>query len=234
MSKEDPNIITKFISCCDGTEILFSGSIALIDNEVYQYIGAAPVTGFGGQLLPNHCYTYFREIVDSLITYPTSPTSSEFDVISESGCASTQCAECNPEPLCNCPEGFTYDPIGEDCVRETETVAEYSGVLLPVTTGSKSQFYCDFGVRVYPDITSLTWPLYGENDTTYIVKQNNGLGLPVNPTNDVENEVFGSRVANCISGNTGGRLNIAGVWATGFDVDEELSLKSHYKSIRIK
>jgi hypothetical protein len=225
MSKEDPNIIAKFVSCCDGTEILFSGSIALSDGEIYQYIGAAPATGFGGQLLPNYCYTYFREVVDSLITYPTSPTSSEFDGISENGCASTQCADCNPEPLCNCPEGFTYDPIGENCVRETETVAEYSGVLLPVTTGSKSQFYCDFGVRVYPDITSLTWPLYGENDTTYIVKQNNGLGLPVNPTNNVENEVFGSRVAGCISGNTGGRLNIAGVWATGFDVDEELSFE---------
>lgn len=220
--------VVRFVSCCDGSEIFFRGSLGLLNGSVYTYIGAAPVSGAGGQLIPNQCYTFFQELTTETITYPgPPPTAVEFS-ISAGGCEDGDaCAECDPQPLCECPEGFTYNGETGLCERETETVAEYSGTLLPIVAGSKNNFYCDSGLRLYPDISSLTWPILGNgtSNSNYTLNENNGAGAAVIPTANVENEAFGSDVSGCDTGQTGGRLNKAGIWATGFPNNQELSFE---------
>jgi hypothetical protein len=218
-------IITRFVSCCDGTEILFSGVPGLETGNVYTFISATPVSGEGGELIPNQCYTYFREISQGA-TYPITPTAAEFN-LAAGGCEDGDaCAECDPQPLCECPEGFTYNGATGLCERTLETVAEYTGGLLPIVSGSKNTAYGKFGLRLYPDISSLTWPLLGSGpQATYTVNENNGAGAAVIPTDNVQNEAFGSTVVGCNTGSTGGRLNKAGIWATGFPNNQELSFE---------
>ena len=218
--------IVRFVSCCDGTEILFRGFPSLITGGVYHYIGATPINGEGGQLIPNQCYTVYEELTSDPITYPATPTAAQFSTILE-GCEDKTCPDCNPESLCECPEGFTYNEITELCERETETIAEYSGTLLPVVAGSRNEAYCDFGLRLYPDITNLVWPILGTgpNNAGYTLNQNNGTGPVVIPTANIQNEAFGSNIAGCSTSSIGGRLNKAGIWATGFPNNQELSFE---------
>jgi hypothetical protein len=221
--------IVRLVSCCDGKEILFRGTLGLSNGSVYVYIGATPVSGTGGDLIPNQCYTLFLEVTPDPITYPATPTESLFSIVNDQdlGCNDPDCADCNPQPLCECPDGFTYNEITELCERETETVAEYSGTLLPVVAGDQNNLYCDQGLRLYPDITSLTWPILGDGttDSNYTLNENNGAGAAVIPTANVQNEVFGAYIPGCATGSTGGRLNKAGIWATGFPVNQELSFE---------
>lgn len=231
MSKTEASVSTtttrlsRFVSCCDGTEIVFIGSIGVLPG-VYQFIGASPSTGFGGDLIPNQCYTLIPEFTTDVVTYPTVPTAANFSAVS--GCEDESCAECNPKQSCDCPEGFTYNEVTELCERVLETVAEYSGTLLPLEAGNQSEFYCDSGLRLYPDITSLTWPIYGTGSTNsnYTLNENNGAGAAVIPTDNVINEAFGGNAPGCnISQLDGGRLNKAGIWATGFPNNQELSFE---------
>ncbi len=215
--------IVKFVDCCDGIEILFRGTISLTGTNVYQFIGPSTFPGTGGELIPNRCYTVSIEIVNQEPTHPLTPSLVLLNQVDTNDCFNDICADCNPTGDCNCEEGFIYDAKNNECIKTVETAAEYSGNLLPIVAGSKSQFYCDFGIRVYPDITSLAWPLYGQGNPTYVVNQNNGSGALVNPTNNVQNNAFGSSVSGCTTGNTGGRLNKAGIWATGFGTNRELS-----------
>ena len=219
--------LTKFVNCCDSTdEIIFVGSTGIPEGP-YQYIGSTPYIGEGGTLLPNQCYELIYEFTTDTVTYPTVPTAANFSLVNK--CADPDvCPECDPQPTCECPEGFTYNEVTELCERVTETIAQYTGTLLPLVAGNKSQYYCDSGLRLYPDITSLTWPVYGNGATnaSYTLNDNNGAGAVVIPTDNVINEAFGGNTSGCnISQQNGGRLNIAGVWATGFPNDQELSFE---------
>jgi hypothetical protein len=219
-------IISRFVNCCDGTEILFRAAPGLETGSVYTYIGASPYLGEGGELIPGQCYTFFRESTSETITYPGTPTAAEFN-LAAGGCEDGDaCAECDPQPLCECPEGFTYNGATGLCERTLETVAEYTGGLLPIVAGSKNSNYGKFGLRLYPDISSLTWPILGDGtNATYTLNENNGAGPAVIPTANVKNEAFGSDVPGCSTGSTGGRLNKAGIWATGFPNNQELSFE---------
>jgi hypothetical protein len=219
-------IISRFVNCCDGTEILFRAAPGLETGSVYTYIGASPYLGEGGELIPGQCYTFFRESTSETVTYPGTPTGAEFN-LAAGGCEDGDaCAECDPQPLCECPEGFTYNGATGLCERTLETVAEYTGGLLPIVAGSKNSNYGKFGLRLYPDISSLTWPILGDGtNATYTLNENNGAGPAVIPTANVKNEAFGSDVPGCSTGSTGGRLNKAGIWATGFPNNQELSFE---------
>ena len=217
--------LTKFVNCCDGTEILFTGSLSLITGSVYTYIGATPYTGEGGELIPGQCYQFFPELATDIVTYPTTPTLAQFNGPLNDDCVDPQCPDCNPSDVCECPEGFTYNPITDECERTLETVAEYSGGLLEVEAGDKNEGYGQFGVRLYPDITLMPWPLLGDGPsyTSWIIED--GAGSAVIPTDIVQNELWGSNVAGCDTGSTGGRLNNVGIWATGYGTNEELSFE---------
>ena len=134
------------------------------------------------------------------------------------------CEECNnfppTTPCLNCPPGYILQE--GDCIQEQFLPATYTGGLLQVRAGARSSGYNNFGLRLYPDISGYTFPLYGTGTTlvNYQVEDNNGAGVLVAPLlgawgSPLLSTLWGSYSTGngCLeSGQTGGRLNIAGVW----------------------
>jgi hypothetical protein len=217
--------VLKFVDCCDQSEIFFRGTINLVPGtNVFSYEGNTPFVGAGGSLQLGRCYTVTQEYVSTTVTYPAAPVEAELSP--RQNCTDLKCGACENPKACNCPEGFR-ESEGNLCIKTVTTVAEYSGQLLTLTTGNKSKYYCDAGLRLYPDISSLTWPIYGDgpDNGSYTVKQNNGSGALVAPIGNVQNEVWGKGSNPCWTNTSGGRLNIAGVWATGYPLNKELSFE---------
>lgn len=214
----------KFVDCCTGAEVFFRGSLPIVDGSIYRYTEVTPFPGTGGSLVTNGCYTVYQQYVE-VVTYPPAPSMGVLALTGVSGCEDSLCLPCKQTLPCECPEGYTR--VLDECSKDVITSAEYSGGLFLLKTGDKSQYYCDKGLRLYPDISSMTWPILGDGSSNalYSVNQNNGAGPVVNPIGGVENEVWGKGSAPCITGNTGGRLNIAGVWATGYPFNTELSFE---------
>ena len=231
VSAESITAYLRFVECCSGTQIFFRGSLPIVNGQTYSYIGSTPFVGTGGNLESGKCYTVFQESTSGTITYPGAPT---MPVLSLSaGCEDDKCPSCNPVQPCECPPGFTF--VAGDCIKTTTTTADYSGQLFELKIGDRSRYYCDSGLRLYPDITSMTWPIYGygANNAAYTLNQNNGAGAAVVPTANIQNEVWGKGSNPCTTmpnslcpGNTcGGRLNRAGVWATNYPLNQELAFE---------
>jgi len=217
--------VLKFVDCCDQSVIFFRGTINLVPGtNVFSYTGSTPFVGSGGSLQIGRCYTVTQEYVSTPITYPAAPV--EAQLSPKQDCTDLKCLPCENPKTCNCPEGFR-ESEGNLCIKTVTTAADYSGQLFTLTAGSKSQYYCDSGLRLYPDITSLTWPIYGDgtSNATYTVKQNNGSGPLVAAIADVQSQVWGKGSNPCWTSTTGGRLNIAGVWAAGFPDNKELAFE---------
>ena len=214
----------KFVECCSSTEILFRGSLPIIPgSNVFSYAGSTPLPGEGGILEIDKCYTVTQEYSGVPITYPAGPSTAE--LILKDGCGNKECPSCEQPSNCNCPDGYIQkDNI---CTKETVTTASYSGQLLTLSPGNKNQAYCNNGLRLYPDITTMTWPILGTGSTnaSYTLNQNNGSGPVIAPTANVQSEVWGKGSNPCWTSTTGGRLNIAGVWATGFPNNQELAFE---------
>ena len=67
--------VVRFVDCCDGTEILFTGTIDINKEiHVYQFIGPSTFPGTGGELVPNRCYNVFIEFTEQVPTYPATPS----------------------------------------------------------------------------------------------------------------------------------------------------------------
>jgi hypothetical protein len=140
------------------------------------------------------------------------------------GYSSPDCETCKNfppnEPCLNCPPGYILQE--GDCIQEQSLPATYTGGLLQVRAGARSSGYNNFGLRLYPDISGYTFPLYGTGTTlvNYQVEDNNGAGVLVAPLlgawgSPLLSTLWGSYSTGngCLeSGQTGGRLNIAGVW----------------------
>jgi len=221
MSEPSEKLITyyKFTSCCDETEIFFSGSLAVVNNSPYKYIGTSPFVGFGGSLQPGYCYTVLILNSQEDITYPTSPSARSLQSIDT--CEDSTCESCTTTS-CSCPEGFTE--VDGECTKIVTTIANYTGNLLTVTEGDKVISYTASGLRLYSDISSLTYPILGtgSDNATYTVKDNNGLGTLVSQLGtDVQSTLWGSW-SPCATGSTGGRLNTVGVWSTNYPDQTEL------------
>lgn len=218
----------RFVDCCTGLEILFRGVLpaSIPDGSVVSYIGA-PFPGFGGSLQTNNCYTLYEEITSDPIAYPVAPGSLEavLEIAGPTGCDDPICAPCTPVLPCNCPDGFTQ--VGVDCVGTVTTAASYTGDTFIINQAENSQQYCSQGLRLYPNITSLIWPLKGDGilNAVYSVQQNNGIGAVVNPIGNVQSEVWGKGTVPCFTGTNGGRLNIAGVWPGGYPNNEYLEFE---------
>lgn len=221
----------RFVECCTGVEIFFRGSLPIINGSVYSYEGTSPYPGTGGTLETGKCYSVFQEYTSSTITYPGAPT---LPILSpKQGCLDGKCPSCNPPQPCPCPEGFEF--IEGECVNITTTTATYSGQLIQLQAGDTSRYYCDSGLRLYPDITAMTWPIYGygSSNALYTLNQNNGAGPVVIPIANVQNEVWGKGTAPCSTvtntlcppGTCGGRLNIAGVGSPSFPANQELAFE---------
>jgi len=231
ISAEATTAYLRFVECCTGVEIFFRGSLPIINGAVYSYEGTSSYPGTGGELKTGKCYSVFQEYTSGTITYPGAPT---MPVLSpKQGCLDGKCPSCNPPQPCPCPVGFEF--IEGECVKITTVAANYSGQLIQLQAGDTSRYYCDSGLRLYPDITAMTWPIYGygSSNALYTLNQNNGAGPVVIPIANVQNEVWGkgtapcSTVTNtlCPAGTCGGRLNIAGVGAPSFPANQELAFE---------
>lgn len=216
--------VVKFVDCCTGTEIFFRGSLPVVDGSVYSYIGASPFTGGGGDLLTNGCYTLFNIYLEVIPGYPSVPTMAVLSNVSKLGCTDPVCLPCTQPLPCDCPEGYVQS--GDLCVKEVVTSATYSGGLFTLLKAPGNPSYSNSGIRLYPDISSLTWPVLGTGPSNplYTLNENNGAGAAVIPLTNLQSEVWGG-TSPCPSGSTGGRLNIAGVWATGYPINTELSFE---------
>lgn len=212
----------KFTPCCGGPDIFFSGLVAIVSGSVYKYVGTTLFPGTGGSLEPGYCYTVVQLISIPPVSYPVAPNIIllvETDKILD--CTDPICTPCTIPVVCECPPGFTE--VAGECVQFVEVEAEYTGGLLTVQSGDNVSSYSFSGIRLYSDISSATVPLIGTGTTNplYSVKDNNGLGVVIPVTNQVMSTLWGSW-NNCPTGTSGGRLNTVGIWAPGFDVDEEL------------
>tara|TARA_R110002153_G_scaffold116125_3_gene259747 strand:+ start:5045 stop:7000 length:1956 start_codon:yes stop_codon:yes gene_type:complete len=125
---------------------------------------------------------------------------------------------------CGCPPN--YDLINGECIK-TETVSpDYSGDLLTITSVNDQLSYSKFGLRLYSDISSLTYPIVGSGfGSSFKLYDNAGAGPAIVPLlTGVQSTLWGADgtpgsaadLAGC--GNTdlvtkGGKLNKTGIWA---------------------
>ena len=210
----------KFTSCCDSNVVIyFTGSITISSGSQYKYIGVTPFLGTGGTLEPGFCYTVESLTSQNSLTYPAAPNTASLQSIDI--CEDPLCAPC-ATITCTCPEG--YVEVDGECVETITVEAEYSGSLLEVERGNTNNSYTAYGVRLYTDISSATFPILGTgtNNANYTVKANNGAGAVIPQIgSDVQSNLWGSW-APCATGSTGGRLNTVGIWADNYPDDTEL------------
>jgi len=132
---------------------------------------------------------------------------------------------------CECPAGYTFNPVTNACdsVEIIPAIAS-GGTTAAVVSGNQNVSYGEFGARLYQNITSLTYPLNGWQNTGicftcsagYQVFDNAGVGTQLN-VQDVS--VMDSDIFNSQGTTTLGRLNDVGLWATAFPNDEWLTVE---------
>jgi len=64
----------KFVDCCGGPDIFFSGTANITNGGIYNFIGASNYPGSGGILEIGHCYTVTTYTSQKLTSYPVIPT----------------------------------------------------------------------------------------------------------------------------------------------------------------
>ena len=124
---------------------------------------------------------------------------------------------------CVCPPGFIVDPVTKEC-KKTEIIpaTPSGGLTAPVVAGANSAAYGAELSRLYENISAKIFPLNGYQNTStcavcpngYQVLDNAGGGTTttISAISVAGNTVFGNSALN----NIDGRLNAAGIWATGF------------------
>jgi hypothetical protein len=213
---------TKFVACCDASEINFRGTISgIVSGGKYRYIGTSPFPGSGGSLSPDRCYTVTVINSQTFISFPSPPSPPLLTIAAS--CDDPKCIEdCNPID-CECPDGYTL--IDGNCVIDTTIQATYSGTLVTLNAADNVRSYNNQGLRLYPDITANVKPLLGAG-ATYVVKDNNGAGVTITPLiSSLQSTVWGCTTPTACSTftgsypypNYGGRLNIAGLWNTAYN-----------------
>jgi hypothetical protein len=66
---------TKFVACCDASEINFRGTISgIVSGGKYRYIGTSPFPGSGGSLSPDRCYTVTVINSQTFLSFPSPPS----------------------------------------------------------------------------------------------------------------------------------------------------------------
>lgn len=208
----------KFTSCCNNTEIYFTGSLAIASGSPYKYIGLTPFVGTGGTLQPGFCYTVELLISQDPLTYPIAPSTATLQLVGS--CEDKTCAPCTTTN-CSCPE--RYIKIDGECVETIVVNANYTGTTVTLNQGNKSNAYSKFGLRLYPDITANPKPLVG-NGSPYSVIDNNGTGVTITPLiSSLQSTLWGCQSPTACStfvfpsSSYGGRLNIAGLWNEAYN-----------------
>jgi hypothetical protein len=150
-----------------------------------------------------------------------------------------KCSSCVEQLPCgDCPPGYIL--IDGECILTEIIPANYTGGLVPVVEGDANTAYTKFGLRLYPDISGLTLPLYGygyaDNPACvitipYSVTDDNGAGVVVTPLlSSVKSKLWGcdNTIPTCQTGTTisnRGRLMTTGIWSPGYPDNVELSFE---------
>lgn len=146
----------RFVECCTGTEILFRGSLPIVNGQVYSYIGSTPFIGFGGNLEPGNCYTVYQEFTSDIITYPAAPTLGVLSLKESLGCEDPACPSCTPPSICQCPPGYVeIEPgicEGEESILPTPPES-------PLYVGNVIDTFTSYGLLSFGSINNYTWPI---------------------------------------------------------------------------
>jgi hypothetical protein len=152
-----------------------------------------------------------------------------------------KCDSCVEQAPCgDCPPGYTL--VDGECILIDIVPADYTGGLVQVGAGAEKLVYSSLGLRLYPDISGLTLPIYGYGyaglipvpctiTIPYSVKDNNGLGSVVTPLlSSVKSKLWGcdASIPTCQTFSTptnSGRLMTTGIWSPGYPEDVELSFE---------
>jgi len=146
---------------------------------------------------------------------------------------------------CQCPAGYTFNPATNSCEAPGTTIpaTPTGGTTVPIVAGGNSASYGSGGVRIYDDISGKVYPLNGYHNASlcippanqycsagFQVYENAGTGalLPIQHLvgSAATSSVFGCTVPDCNAPNVcTGRLNTAGLWATGYGIDEWLTVE---------
>jgi len=182
----------------------------------------------------------YRVAIIQLESLPSGYVQIDWNTVT--GFTAPTCEDCNnfppTEPCLNCPAGYILQE--GDCIQEQFLPAVYTGGLLEVQAGNVANSYSKFGLRLYPDISTLTLPLLGYGYASvptcsitipYSVKDNNGAGVVVTPLlSSVQSKLWGcdSSIPTCqtsTSPTNAGRLITTGIWCPGYPLNEELSFE---------
>ena len=150
----------RFVECCNGTVILFRGSLPIINGSVYNFTGTVPYLGSGGSLEPGRCYTVSQEITTNVIAYPGPPLMSLLSLTS--GCEDENCFNCDPSNDCNCPEGF--ESIGGFCIG-VESIDPIPPTTI-VFTGNNVDGGGGNGLLTFESLNNFVWPLFSTPQLT--------------------------------------------------------------------
>lgn len=212
-----------FKDCCTNEQFNFRGTIpGFVNNTVY--LSSATVGG----LIEGRCYTVIQLTSQDSVFWNSLPIIASANVSKQGNTCSEaagtgKCVSCE-EPCGECPEG--YIQVGNECVKQEIVPAIYTGGLVTITEGATVTSYNKFGLRLYPDISSEIKPLLGSSNP-YEVKANNGAGATITPLIlGLQSTLWGCELPAACStfvgpvSSYGGRLNIAGIWAPGYNVEE--------------
>ena len=115
---------------------------------------------------------------------------------------------------CGCPPD--YNLINGECVKVETTPATYTGQTVPVLSGDSIPQYNKFGLRLYPDLSTLSLPLSGVSAGSGNIILNDDLGNSVTPViSGIQNSLWGldnTVITGC--GTFTGRLNDVGIRAS--------------------
>lgn len=133
---------------------------------------------------------------------------------------------CNLNCPCECPRGYTFNYVTNDCVKQESAV--FTGTTTVIAQGDQNALYTGKGLRLYEDLSAYTLPLAGDavaSPATALI-DNNGAGATITPAiASLENRLWGVSSGTCAQSSTQGRLNVAGIWPTGYPKGTNISFE---------
>ncbi len=109
---------------------------------------------------------------------------------------------CNLVCPCECPDGYEFSYITNDCVQQESAV--YTGTTATLAQGHQDRLYTSNGLRLYNDLSAYTLPLLGNVvvDPFQLI-DNNGAGVAVPlAISPLENRLWGVGSGSCLQDQT--------------------------------
>lgn len=133
---------------------------------------------------------------------------------------------CDLNCPCECPTGYTFNYVTNNCIKQESAV--FTGTTTAIAQGDQNVLYTGKGLRLYADLSAYTLPLAANAvaaPATALI-DNNGAGATITPTvASLENRLWGVSSGTCTQSSTQGRLNVAGVWPTGYPKGTDISFE---------